>query len=192
MRIFGKRASRKKRSGQSGLATTEFALLMSLFLVPLLWGLVEASEAMTVNRRVTSAVNSLADLAAQSESFSEGDLDALISDVGNMVNPASGPTHPLTISVVSVVLDSDQPKVDWSRNESATAPYSAGSVYTKLSDQSLLPDGASLIVVEMNYSYQLTFFSHFITSPILFQRLSIRYPRLTNKVVLCAGTGACP
>ncbi len=183
----------KARSPEAGLATTEFALLMSFFLVPLLWGLLEASEAMTVNRRVTSAVNSLADLTAQSESFTETDLDALIADIGRIVNPADGVQHPLDIKVVSVVLDADDnPTVDWSRDDLQGSPYSSGSAYGKLGDPSLLIPGDSLIVAEMRYEYELSFFSNFFSSPVIFERHSVRYPRLVDQVVLCSGGGDCP
>lgn len=192
MRLFRKHPAKDKRSWQSGLATTEFALLMALFLVPLLWGLLEASEAMTVNRRVTAASNGLADLTAQSEAFSEADLDALITDMSSVVNPDGG-THPLTVSVVSVIPDGEgNPTVGWSRDNSQSAPYTDGSSYSKLGDQSLLVAGGSLIVVEMRYEYTLSFFSRFFSSPVVFQRQSIRYPRLVDEVTLCPGAGACP
>lgn len=190
MKIFSRRLDQGKRSRQSGLATTEFALLMAFFLMPLLWGLLEASEAMTVNRRVTAAVNGLADLTAQSEELSEADLDALIDNMSTVVNPDSG-THPLTINVVSVVLDGDgNPTVDWSRDDSQAAPYTAGSSYANLGEQTLLVPGASLVVVEMRYEYKLSFFSNFFSDPVVFRRQAIRYPRLVNQVTLCPGT--CP
>ena len=166
---------------------------MAFFLMPLLWGLLEASEAMTVNRRVTAAVNGLADLTAQSEAFSEADLDALITDISSVVNPAGAPQHPLAINVVSVVPDGEgNPIVGWSRDNAQATPYTDGSAYAKLNNQALLVAGGSLIVVEMRYEYQLSFFSRFFSSPVVFQRQSIRYPRLVDQVTLCAGAGECP
>lgn len=190
MTIFSKRRNQGKRSRQSGLATTEFALLMAFFLMPLLWGLLEASEAMTVNRRVTAAVNGLADLTAQSEALSEADLDALIDNMSTIVNPDAG-AHPLSINVISVVPDGGgNPIVGWSRNDAQAEPYTAGSNYANLSEQTLLVPGASLVVVEMRYEYELSFFSNFFSDPVVFQRQAIRYPRLTNQVTLCVGP--CP
>ena len=190
MRKFSKRRNQGKRSLQSGLATTEFALLMAFFLMPLLWGLLEASEAMTVNRRVTAAANGLADLTAQSEALSEADLDALIDSMSTIVNPDGG-ADPLSIKVVSVVPDGGgNPIVDWSRDELQGAPYTVGSNFANLSEQTLLVPGASLVVVEMRYEFELSFFSKFFNDPVVFNRQTIRYPRLSDKVTLC--DGACP
>ena len=174
---------------ESGLAATEFALLLPI-LVMLFFGLVEASTAMTVNRKVAISANTLADLAAQSEFLLEDDMDDLFEGVLSIVEPndSSG----MSLRLVSIVLDDDDdPVVHWSRDSLGNTPYTAGAAYTFLEDDDVLRDIGSLIVVEMTYTYHPSITSHVLSSPIVFDRKSIRWPRVSSKVQLCDGEGNC-
>ncbi len=180
---------RRLAKADSGLAATEFAVLLPV-LVLLFFGLVEASTAMTVNRKVAISANTLADLAAQSETLLESDIDDLFEGVISIVEPND--TTTLQLRLVSVVLDEDgDPVVHWSRDSSGAAPYSAGSYYVNLDDDEVLSSIGSLIVVEMNYTYLPSMTNHVLETPIVFDRKSIRWPRLTSKVQLCDDQGNC-
>lgn len=172
---------------KSGLAATEFAILLPVMVV-LFFGLIEASDAMTVNRKVAISTNTLADLAAQSEQIETDQIGDLFNGVLSIIEPSS-PTG-LQLRLVSVVPDADdKPIVHWSRDYAGGSPYTAGADYTELRDDTVLPPGGSLIVVEMSYTYTPALTSHILSSPIVFDRKSIRMPRLASRVQLCDANG---
>lgn len=174
---------------ESGLAATEFAMLLPV-LVLLFFGLVEASTAMTVNRKVAISANTLADLTAQSEFLLEDDMDDLFDGVKSIVEPndSSG----MQLRLISVVRDSEgDPVVHWSRASDGTTPYTEGDYYTTLENEDVLSNTGSLIVVEMTYTYVPSITNHVMSTPIVFDRSTIRWPRVSSKVQLCASEGDC-
>ncbi|WP_411818117.1 TadE/TadG family type IV pilus assembly protein [Hyphococcus sp. DH-69] len=179
---------RRWRKADSGIAATEFAVLLPV-LVLLFFGLIEASNAMTVNRKVAISANTLADLVAQSEEIKESEVDDLFAGVMEIIRP-SDPTN-MTLKLSSVVLDEDgNPVVHWSRDNNGGEPYAEGQEFTKLSDDTIIPSIASLIIVEMSYTYQPSITNRVMDTPIHFTRQTIRWPRLTTKVQLeGAGSG---
>lgn len=167
---------------RKGTAATEFALLMPV-LIFLFFGLVEASDAMTVNRKVAISGNTMADLTAQSTQLTRTDIDNLLTGVITILEPSD--TTNLQINIVSVVLDTGNPVVHWSHDSQGNEPYVAGAPFTGLQDDTVLNPNTSLIVVEVSYPYTSDL-SHFvIKSPLTFTRTSVRWPRLSSRVQLC-------
>lgn len=174
---------------ESGLAATEFAMLLPV-LVLLFFGLVEASTAMTVNRKVAISANTLADLTAQSEFLLEDDMEDLFDGVKSIVEPndSSG----MQLRLISVVRDSEgDPVVHWSRASDGTTPYAEGDYYTTLENEDVLTNIGSLIVVEMSYTYVPSITNHVMSTPIVFDRTTMRWPRVSSRVQLCASEGDC-
>ena len=189
MMICVRNSLTKLRRNESGLAATEFALLLPI-LVLLFFGLVEASTAMTVNRKVAISANTLADLAAQSEFLLESDMDDLFEGVMSIVEPndSSG----MALRLISVVRDSEgDPIVHWSRDSEGNTPYGEGDYYTSLEDDDVLSNIGSLIVVEMSYTYYPSITNHVLSTPINFSRMTLRWPRVSTKVQLCVSEGNC-
>ncbi|MEM8937406.1 MAG: TadE/TadG family type IV pilus assembly protein [Pseudomonadota bacterium] len=171
------------RRDKSGMAATEFAMILPM-LVLLFFGLVEGSDAMTANRRVALTTNTLADLIAQSEQLSFDEADALITGALAILEPAD--TNTVTINLVSVVLDDDDdPVVHWSRDKNGATPYAVDSDFTELQEEGVLTDFGSVIVVEVTYPFASGFSDQVIKSPITFNRMAIRWPRLSTRVQLC-------
>ena len=180
---------RRWRGCRSGVAAVEFALLLPV-MVALFFGLVELSDAMTVNRKVAIAANTLSDLAAQSDYLDDSDMVDLFEGVLTIVEPSDG--SGIDLRLTSVILDDDgDPVVHWSRDDKGNTPYPAGADFTRLSDDDILSEHGSLIVVEMTYQYVPGLTSHFVDAPITFRRQSIRWPRITNRVQLCDDQGNC-
>lgn len=180
---------KRLRKCTSGLAATEFALLLPV-LVVMFFGLVEASDAMTVNRKVAISANTLADLAAQSEELYISDIEDLFDGVMAIIEPNE--SAGMQLRLVSVVLDEDDnPVVHWSRDDTGAEPYAPGDAYTNLSDDEVVSSIGSLIVVEMTYTYTPSITNHIIDAPIVFNRQSIRWPRLVSRVQLCQSEGDC-
>ncbi|HPE31702.1 MAG TPA: pilus assembly protein [Parvularculaceae bacterium] len=172
---------------REGLAATEFALL-SPILVIMFFGVLEASDAMTINRRVALASNTLADLVAQSEEVTGTDIDNLIEGVLEILEPND--TSVVSIKITSVIADADgDPVVHWSRDQSGAEPYGEGTDFTKLTDPDVLSTSGSLIVVEMSYPYTPQITHRVLGGPITFTRETIRWPRLAPRVQMCDSPG---
>lgn len=191
---FLRRAARDR----GGMAATEFALLLPI-LVVLFFGILELSEGMTASRRVAVAVNTAADLAAQSLQLSPDEVDGLMESVIPILEPAT--VDAVDINLISVIIDDDgDPIVHWSlhwnQDVKAARPYDAGDEYDKLtSDFENSPNGLarlrnrSMIIVEMSYPYAPQFAKYFVSDPIPFNRDAKRAPRRVTRVQLCDNDG---
>lgn len=173
---------------RAGMAATEFALLFPI-LVMLLFGVVEGSDVLSASRRVSLAVNTLADLTSQETEILESSVDDLFEGVEQIVEPDAGAA--MSIRLVSVIADENgDPVVHWSRDNSGGAPYAPGSDYDGLPDPALLDVNASIIVGEISFPYRSKLTQHFI-STITIEKLATRWPRQSLRVQLCSAPGNC-
>lgn len=171
---------------RDGLAATEFALLTSLFFIPLFFGMLEGSQLLLSNRRMTTATNAVADIVAQSEDVSRDDLDAAM-EIGREMLGEQDLTNFTKFRILSVVRDPDddtQLLVHWSRDkdqdESAT-----GQIYDGISDVERVHPDSSLIVVEMEFEYTSGLTQKVFDNPFTFARNSVRWPRIDFFIQLC-------
>ena len=181
--------SRKFRECRSGLAAVEFAFILPVMLV-LFLGVVESSDALSQSRRVSLAVNTLADLAAQETELLHSDVDALFDGVAQI---AGADSADMTLNLVSVIPDPDtgDPIVHWSRNNSGGEPYTQGAAYTGLPASTLLDPGASIMVAELTYSYTTSLTQYVIKDAVEFDEDATRWPRRSLRVQLCSSVGNC-
>lgn len=171
---------------RSGIAATEFALVLPLMAL-LFFGMLEASDLLTVKRRLANASNSLVDLIAQEPSITAAQLDDSIIGVTRLLEPTN--TSTLTIKIVSVIKGpnpGDKPTVHWSRDEDGATPYLAGAVYAGLDDETTLNSNASLLVVEFDYEYDSGISGRVFQTPFDFAQKAARWPRKSSRVQLCA------
>ena len=87
-----------------GVAAIEFALIVPI-LIALYFGAVEFSNAMTVDRRVTSIASSAADLAAQVEEVNANEVLDIFNASRSIMQPYD--TNGISIVLTSVVADED-------------------------------------------------------------------------------------
>ncbi len=176
-------------SCKKGMAATEFALLLPV-MITLFFGMLETSDVATENRRVAIAVNTMSDLAAQSTQLTYDDVTNLIDGALTILDPAASAS--LNVNIISVISDpTNGPVIHWSRDELGAQPYTPGAQYTKLADDAVLSPLGSLIVVEITYPYSPPFTSYFVSSPVVFTKTSIRWPRLVNRIQLCDNSNNC-
>lgn len=169
---------------RDGMAATEFALLLPV-MTTMLFGILELSDAMTINRRVAIAANTVADLTAQSEAVTWADVDNLIVGVESIIDLPDDISG-LDVNLISVVLDDDDdPYVHWSRNRAGGEPYAAGAEYTGLEDDAVLNPNGSLIIVELTQPYTPRFTRRFVGDSFTFSHKTVRWPRLSPHVQLC-------
>lgn len=173
---------------RDGLAAIEFALFAPM-LILLFFGVVEGSNAFAVSRKVSLAVNTLADLASQETQLSPDQASDLFAGVEQIV--AQGATD-AEVRLVSVILDpdTDEVVVHWSRDNSGGTPYAPGSEYTRLADASLLDASSSLVVGEIEYAYSSALTRHVIDA-IDFNKIATRWPRRSARVQFCVAPNTC-
>ena len=178
------RAARFSRD-TDGIAATEFALILPI-LVAIFFGMLEFSDAMMAGRRVQTAVNSMTDLVAQERDVTTGEIDDIMVGVNRMLAPTAGSSA--TLRVTSVVVNPGVPGqliVRWSRANDGTTPYAANSVFTKVSDPTIVNSGASVVVGEVTYNHASGLTHMFLGTPRTMSQIVARWPRRSAEVVVC-------
>ena len=106
------RALRNLAQDTRGMSAVEFALILPI-MITMYIGAVEFSDALTVNRRVTAVASTAADLTAQAEQVTSGDVSDIFSAATSILAPYS--TTPISIVLTSVVADGQNATtVEWS------------------------------------------------------------------------------
>ena len=142
-----RRTAARMLADRSGIAATEFAVIVPVMLV-MFFGTVEFSSGVAVDRKVTLMARTLSDLTSQSTSVNDTDLTGFFAASKGIMTPYS-PTPTLsTISELYVVPGSLVVKVMWSRG---SAPRAPGSTITIPSE--LKVSGTYLIFSEVSYRY---------------------------------------
>ncbi len=146
---------------RSGLSAVEFALILPV-MIALYFGAVELSNALTVDRRVTSVASTVADLAAQAEEVTKNDVEDMFKAARAIMNPYD--SNGVSIVLTSVVADEDnKTTVDWSCSVDGGGTYSKGSAYTL--PPNLTQPFTSVIVAEVAYTYSPPIVEY-ITTPL--------------------------
>jgi Flp pilus assembly protein TadG len=170
------------------MAATEFAMVLPIMTM-VFFGMLETSDAMMANRRLVNAANSLVDLIGQETEISRDQVDDVMIGVQRMLEPNNGSS--LVMRVTSVIRDPDNDdrlEVVWSRDSSQGTPYAAGSEFTKLDDGTIVHEGASLIVVEIDYDYTSSLTHKVLGSTFHFKHVVSRWPRQSAQVTLCGSS----
>ena len=137
-------AIRRLTSDRRGVAAVEFALLLP-FLLILLIGMSETVTALNTDRKVSQVASSAADLVAQAETISTGEIADIMLAAKQIMLPYSDSS--LDVIIASVTFNGDgDPEVDWSRNKSGAAPWSAGAAPPIDIPDAISVAGSSLIV----------------------------------------------
>jgi Flp pilus assembly protein TadG len=136
---------------QRGVSLIEFAMLLPLMLT-LFVGAVEISQAVAIDRKVSIAARSVADLVAQVTSISDTERDNIFAAAKQVAYPF--PDTKLKIKISSVKIDANKvAKIDWGDATGGATKRNKGDVVT-----SLIPDGikianTTVIWGEVEYVY---------------------------------------
>ncbi|WP_420412260.1 TadE/TadG family type IV pilus assembly protein [Roseibium sp.] len=108
-----------------GVSAIEFAMILPFMLV-LLLGMAEVTDALNQDRKVSRMANAITDLVAQAETVTTGELDNVLALGATILQPYS--TTNLNIIVASVSFDEDgDASVDWSYDDAGNNPWPSGS-----------------------------------------------------------------
>jgi Flp pilus assembly protein TadG len=131
-----------------GVSAVEFAMILPVMMVLFLGG-VEISKAISINRKVTLAARSLADLVSQAPKVTSGDI-ANVLTAGEAVSWPYNDAN-LKLRVSQIKIDANKvAKIDWSRarNHTAHAPDLVMTIPAALA----IPD-SSIILGEVEYDF---------------------------------------
>ena len=162
------RGARSFGGDRRGVAAVEFAFLVPVILF-LLIGVFEVSRAVAMDRRFDLATSMVADLVAREENITAADLNAIYNIVGQTMSPFDASS--LKVSVIPVKAspnDAANTRVYPAATNRPT--YHAGIQPAKCAAYSmttgLVPKGASVIVVETEYTFKPVFVGYVLGSAI--------------------------
>ncbi len=152
-RLFG-----RLRSDERGVAAVEFAFIAPILMVMLV-GVIEATRAVSIDRRLGQVTSMVGDLVAREENMTAADLNAIYGIVDHVMGVWGA--EPLRMEVIPVVAAMNNPSQRRIYAEATNRPAfgTGGSVrphcqdYTNLSED-LLAAGDSVIVVESEYQFR--------------------------------------
>jgi Flp pilus assembly protein TadG len=180
------------RRDRSGIAATEFAVIVPLMLV-LFFGVVEFSTGVAVDRKVTLVARTLSDLVSQNTLVSDSDFTGFFT-AGTLVMsqyaqaPYSAATLHSTISELYVDPNSHNAKVQWSKGFAVRATGSNVTIPT-----SLKVDGTYLIFSEVSYLYTPTVGYVMAPTGVNLSDVSYTRPRQSTCVLYnVAANSPCP
>ncbi len=180
----------RMRADRSGIAATEFAVIVPVMLV-MFFGTVEFSSGVAVDRKVTLMARTLSDLTSQSTSVNDTDLTGFFAASKGIMTPYSSTPTQSTISELYVVPGSLVVKVIWSEG---SAPRGKGTTMT-IPTELKVPD-TYLIFAEVSYLYKPTVGQVMSLSGVNLTDVSYTRPRQSNCVIYptpSSGTlPACP
>jgi len=164
------------RRDHKGMSAVEFALLAPLMLI-IYMGVVETSEGIAIQRKVTLTARSVADLASQTTSINNADMTNMLSAASAVVAPFSASKLKVTVSAVDIDANGIA-KVVWSDSLNGTKRATNSTVTLP---PALNVPGAQLIWSEVTYNFMPSI-GYVITGPLnLFDEIHMR-PRLSEKV----------
>jgi len=159
-----------------GVSAIEFALILPV-MITFYFGSVEITQLLTIDRKVTKAASSIADLVAQSTALNTGEINDLFQISTSLLQPfnAAG----LQVVLTSVVADvNNNTTVEWSDALNA-APRTVGATVTL--PQGLTDPNTSVIMVEVAYTYT-SVIGEFVTGGVTMNDTFYLMPRDTDKV----------
>lgn len=109
---------------RQGVAAVEFALVLP-FMVLLFIGMLELNNALTLDRKVSQASSAVADLVAQADKLSSGEMADILKMGDVILSPYPGTDLKLVVASIWIK-DVDKPQVEWSR-ASNTGAWANGS-----------------------------------------------------------------
>jgi len=190
-----RRATPGLLADRRGLAAVEFAFILPVMMV-MLFGTVEFSSAIAIDRKVTLMARTLSDLTSQSPPAGvfDTDLTNYFAAANGVMTPYTPPIYPAvnaTISELWIDPNSLQARVQWSRGN---APRATSTIVTI--PPNLAVPGTYLIYSEVNVRYTPTVGYVMAPAGVNLSDVSYTRPRQAACVIYPASTSGttppCP
>lgn len=149
------------RLGRSkdGIAAVEFGLIVPIMMI-LFIGVIEVSQAITVDRRVAQVASSTGDLVSRQKTLTTATLNGYMDIITQLMAPYSETPLKLTIAnVYATTAAPDTYLVCWHYHRgnnaanAATAGLTNGGSYTPGIPTGLVAGGTSVVAVTVSYNY---------------------------------------
>lgn len=138
------------------MAATEFAIIVPMMLV-MLFGTIEVSSGVAVNRKITLVARTLSDLTSQSKVVNDTDVTNFLAASYGIMWPYPSASVQATISEVYIDPATSVARVQWSRGKTPRGTGSTVGIPSGLigrdSSGRVLPN-QYLIFSEVSYLYQ--------------------------------------
>jgi Flp pilus assembly protein TadG len=177
---------RRFAEDKRGVSAIEFAMLLPL-MITLYLGTVEISQGIAIDRKVSLTARTIADLAAQSQTLTNAQLQDLLKASAAVMTPYndSDPTKPakLGVAVTSVSIDAQgRATVVWSQKLNGGPTHTPGESVTLPATALAIPN-TSLVWAQAQYAYTPTI-GYVITSTLNLHDQMYMRPRLSDSVTL--------
>lgn len=140
-------AARAWARNERGIAATEFALILP-FLLLILMGVIELTNAMLAERKLLNSVQSAVDLIGQRGSITTAELNEIFAAARLTVSPLDTAVFSLGVASVRYNDTTGDPVLDW------TGSDNGGSVANPtVKAEGRGEAGASIVIVTGNYIY---------------------------------------
>lgn len=140
---------RSFKRDRHGASAVEFAILAPL-LITLYFGLVEITDGIAADRKVTLTAGALANLASQTQTVTVDGMTNILNASAAVIKPYSVGNLAATITCLKIDADGNA-KVKWSATLNGTARTINSNV--TLPDAALAVPNSSLVWSEVNYNY---------------------------------------
>lgn len=189
--VRARRAAERLRKDCSGIAATEFAVIVPVMLV-MFFGLVEFSSGVAVDRKVTLVARTLSDLTSQGTCTDDATLGNTFAAANAIFYPY--PSTPTISTITELYVDpmTHVVTVQWSRASTITATgtvvlgtgHTAGSTVTTV-PTALAVGGTYLIWSEVSYLYKpaVSYAGLIATAGINLSDVAYTRPRQSNSVI---------
>jgi Flp pilus assembly protein TadG len=159
--LRARRSLRNLARDNSGIAATEFAVIVPIMLV-MFFGTVEFSSGVAVDRKVTLVARTLSDLTSQSLSVADSDATNFFAASGKILTPYAPTPTQAKISELYVDSSTLQARVQWSKSatfdSSGNVTLASGRAVSSIVaiPSQLAVGGTYLIFSEVSYLYTPT------------------------------------
>jgi Flp pilus assembly protein TadG len=169
-----------------GLAAVEFAFILPVMMV-MLFGTVEFSSAIAIDRKVTLMARTLSDLTSQATTVANSDLTNFFAAATGIMTPY--PTATLSSTITELYIDPStlKAKVEWSQG---SAPLTVGSFVTVPSTLAIA--GTYLIYSQVSYNYLPTVGYVLAKTGITMSDSAFTRPRQSTCVYYPTAGSSCP
>jgi Flp pilus assembly protein TadG len=169
----------------SGLAATEFALVVPVMLV-LFFGTDEFASGIAVSRKVTLMARTLSDLTSQNTSVNDTQLTNIRNASVAIMTPYSATPVKSTITELYVDPNTLAARVQWSKGD---APRTVGT--TVVIPGALQVKGSYLIYSEVSYAFVPTV-GYVLKNSITLKDFTLTRPRQSTCVIYPAPAAGSP
>ncbi len=162
---------------EEGVSAVEFALVLPVLILIYLAG-TELSQAVTVDRKLTTAAGSVGDLVAQGTIINSAEMDDIFSAAQAILAPYDTATLKLVVSSVNITSNGDKVLNSCAYH---TSPRTKGSNITV--PEGVRVEGTTLIITEAQFEY-IPKLGQILTESIYLTDTFYMRPRQVDEVIL--------